>query len=104
MAIIQHLVVDEYGSFISKYQGRLRVTCKDKKENQQEKRLDAPVMHLETVLVSGDGVSMMPTPWLPARRGHPRAYYRPPGHARGFALCQRPDRHGADPAGAVAGL
>jgi CRISPR-associated protein Cas1 len=52
MPQIQHLIVDEYGSFIAKHQGRLRVTC------QGEKRLDAPIMHLETVLVTGRGVSL----------------------------------------------
>jgi CRISPR-associated protein Cas1 len=52
MPVIQHLIVDEFGSFIAKHQGRLRVTC------QGEKRLDAPLMHLETVLVTGRGVSL----------------------------------------------
>ncbi len=52
MARIQHLIVDEFGSFVAKHQGRLRVTC------QGEKRLDAPIMHLETVLVTGRGVSL----------------------------------------------
>ena len=42
----------EFGSFVAKHQGRLRVTC------QGEKRLDAPIMHLETVLVTGRGVSL----------------------------------------------
>ncbi len=52
MARVQHLIVDEFGSFIAKHQGRLRVTCKG------EKRLDAPLIHLETVLVTGRGVSL----------------------------------------------
>jgi CRISPR-associated protein Cas1 len=52
MARIQHLIVDEFGSFVAKHQGRLRVTC------QGEQRLDAPIMHLETVLVTGKGVSL----------------------------------------------
>ncbi|GIV79348.1 MAG: CRISPR-associated endonuclease Cas1 [Litorilinea sp.] len=52
MAIVQHLIVDEFGSFIAKHQGRLRVTC------QGEKRVEAPLMHLETVLISGRGVSL----------------------------------------------
>ena len=52
MARIQHLIVDEFGSFVAKHQGRLRVTC------QGEPRLDAPIMHLETVLVTGKGVSL----------------------------------------------
>jgi CRISPR-associated protein Cas1 len=52
MPIIKHLIVDEYGSFVSKHQGRLRVTVK------QEKRLEAPLMHLETVLLASQGVSV----------------------------------------------
>lgn len=52
MPKIQHLIIDEFGSFVAKHQGRLRVTC------QGEKRLDAPIMHLETVLITGRGVSL----------------------------------------------
>lgn len=52
MPVIQHLIVDEFGSFVAKKSGRLRVTCKG------EKRGDAPLMHLETVLISGRGVSL----------------------------------------------
>ncbi len=52
MSIIQHLIIDEFGSFVAKHQGRLRVTC------QGEKRVDAPIMHLETVLITGRGVSL----------------------------------------------
>ncbi len=52
MPIIQHLVVEEYGSFIGKKSERLSVTC------QGEKRVEAPLLHLETVLVGGRGVSV----------------------------------------------
>jgi len=52
MPRVQHLIVDEFGSFIAKKSGRLRVTC------QGEKRGDAPLMHLESVLVTGRGVSL----------------------------------------------
>ncbi len=52
MAIIQHLIVDEYGSFIGKKSERLHVTC------QGEKRVEAPIMHLETVLITGKGISL----------------------------------------------
>lgn len=52
MPIIQHLIVDEFGSFIAKKSERLLVTC------QGEKRVEAPIMHLETVLVTGKGVSL----------------------------------------------
>lgn len=56
MAIVQHLIVDEYGSFVGKYSGRLRVTRK--KEGQTEKLVEAPLMHLEGVLVTGRGVAL----------------------------------------------
>ena len=52
MAIVQHLIVDEFGSFIAKKSERLRVSC------QGELRAEAPLMHLETVLVTGRGVSL----------------------------------------------
>lgn len=52
MAIIPHLIVEEYGSFVGKYQGRLVVT------RDKEKLVEAPLMHLETVLLDGHGVSI----------------------------------------------
>lgn len=51
MAIITHLVVEERGAFVGKHQGRLWVK-KGKDVLQQ-----APLMHLEQVLVTGMGVS-----------------------------------------------
>lgn len=51
MAIITHLVIEERGAFISKHQGRLRV--KKGKEVLQQ----APLMHLEQVIVNGKAVS-----------------------------------------------
>lgn len=50
MAIITHLVVEECGAFISKHQGRLQV--KKEKEVLQQ----APLMHLEQVIVTGKAV------------------------------------------------
>jgi CRISPR-associated protein Cas1 len=52
MPITQHLIVDEYGAFIGKYSGRLRVT-KDK-----EKLAEAPLLHLEQVVVTGKGITL----------------------------------------------
>lgn len=52
MAIITHLIVEEYGAFISKHQGRLHV----KKGKDVLQR--APLMHLEQVIVSGKAVSV----------------------------------------------
>jgi CRISPR-associated protein Cas1 len=52
MALIQQLIVDEFGSFIAKKNGRLSVTC------QGEARVEAPLLHLEGVLVANRGVSL----------------------------------------------
>jgi CRISPR-associated protein Cas1 len=54
MAIIQHLIVDQYGSFVGKYSGRLRVTRQN--NGQKERLAEAPLIHLEGVLVTGRGV------------------------------------------------
>ncbi len=51
MAIVTHLIVEERGAFVSKRQGRLCV--KKGKEVLQQ----APLMHLEQVIVSGTAVS-----------------------------------------------
>ncbi|MDT8897611.1 MAG: CRISPR-associated endonuclease Cas1 [Thermanaerothrix sp.] len=52
MAIIQHLIVDEYGAFIGKHSERLIVFKGD------EKRLQAPLLHLESVVIANLGVSI----------------------------------------------
>jgi CRISPR-associated protein Cas1 len=52
MPIIQHLIVDQFGAFIGKHSGRLRVT-KDK-----ETLAEAPLLHLEQVLVTGEGIGL----------------------------------------------
>lgn len=52
MPIIPHLIVEEFGSFIAKKSERLAVTC------HGEQRVEAPLLHLETVLVSARGVSL----------------------------------------------
>jgi CRISPR-associated protein Cas1 len=52
MPIIQSLIVDQYGAFIGKHSGRLRVT-KDK-----ETLAEAPLLHLEQVLVTGEGIGL----------------------------------------------
>lgn len=52
MPIIQDLVVSEFGSFVSKYQGRLKVT------KQKEVLAQAPLLHLESVTISNSGVSI----------------------------------------------
>jgi CRISPR-associated protein Cas1 len=52
MSIITHLVVEERGAFISKHQGRLQV------KQGKEVRQQAPLMHLEQVIVSGQAISL----------------------------------------------
>ena len=52
MPIIQHLIADEFGSHIGKYQGRLKVT------KAKEVLAQAPLLHLETVTVASRGVSI----------------------------------------------
>jgi CRISP-associated protein Cas1 len=51
MSIITHLIVEEYGAFVGKHQGRLQVK-KGKALLQQ-----APLLHLEQVIISGKAVS-----------------------------------------------
>lgn len=52
MTITQHLIVEEFGAFISKHSERLIVKCKDAKIAQ------APLLHLESVLIASNGVSI----------------------------------------------
>ncbi|MCO5193110.1 MAG: CRISPR-associated endonuclease Cas1 [Anaerolineae bacterium] len=52
MPIIQNLIADTFGSHIGKYQGRLKVTQGGTTLAQ------APIMHLERVLVTSKGVSV----------------------------------------------
>jgi CRISPR-associated protein Cas1 len=52
VAIIPHLIVEEFGAFVSKKSERLVVTCGG------EKRAEAPLMHLETVLVAARGITL----------------------------------------------
>lgn len=52
MAIIQHLVVDEFGAHVGKYSERLKVT------RQGETLAQAPLLHLETLTIANRGVSI----------------------------------------------
>jgi CRISPR-associated protein Cas1 len=47
-----HLIVEQYGTFVSKHQGRLRV------EKQQQRLAEVPIMHLEQVLICSNGVGI----------------------------------------------
>ncbi|MFN3763695.1 MAG: CRISPR-associated endonuclease Cas1 [Anaerolineae bacterium] len=52
MPILHHLIVDQYGAFLGKHSGRLRVS------KDGEKLAEAPLLHLEQVLVTGEGVAL----------------------------------------------
>jgi CRISPR-associated protein Cas1 len=52
MPIVQNLIVEEFGAFIGKHSERLVVTKGD------EKLAQAPLLHLESVLITGHGVSI----------------------------------------------
>jgi len=52
MTITQHLIVEEFGAYIGKHSERLKVTKKG------ETLAQAPLLHLETVLITGSGVSI----------------------------------------------
>ena len=52
MPVVQQLIVDEYGAFVGKHSGRLRVT------KDGAKLVEAPLIHLEQVLVTGRGISV----------------------------------------------
>ncbi len=52
MPIIQHLIADQFGSHVGKYQGRLKIT------KAKETLAQAPLLHLETVIISSSGVSI----------------------------------------------
>lgn len=47
-----HLIVAQFGTFVSKHQGRLRVT------KDRERLSEVPIMHLEQVLICSDGVAL----------------------------------------------
>jgi CRISPR-associated protein Cas1 len=52
MPIIQNLIVEEFGAFVSKHSERLIVSKGD------EKLIQAPLLHLETVLIASRGVAI----------------------------------------------
>lgn len=52
MAIIQHLVIDQYGAHLGKHSERLLVT------KGSETLVQAPLLHLESVVIANQGVSL----------------------------------------------
>ncbi len=58
MAIVEHLVVDEYGAFVGKHSGRLQVMRSGEGTPSERRIAEAPILHLKSVLISGRGVSL----------------------------------------------
>ncbi len=58
MAIVDHLIVDDYGAFVGKHSGRLRVMRSGEGTVSERLAQEAPLLHLESVLISGRGVSL----------------------------------------------
>jgi len=54
MAIIKHLIVDQFGTHVGKHSARLRVT----RIKTNEKVAEAPLIHLNAVLIASRGVSI----------------------------------------------
>lgn len=54
MGIVRHLIVEEYGTFVGKHSERLQV----ERVKTREKVQQAPLMHLETVLIATRGASL----------------------------------------------
>ncbi|WP_448595891.1 CRISPR-associated endonuclease Cas1 [Thermoflexus hugenholtzii] len=52
MPIVRHLLVSEYGAFLGKHHGRLRVS------RDGQVLVEAPLLHLEAVLILGAGVAL----------------------------------------------
>ncbi len=52
MAIVQNLIADTFGTHIGKYSERLKITKGD------ETLVEAPLLHLEMVLITSRGVSI----------------------------------------------
>lgn len=58
MPIIQHLIVDQYGVHVSKKSGRLLVKRVGEGTLGERTVAQAPLMHLESVLIAGRGISV----------------------------------------------
>ncbi len=52
MPIVQHLIVDEFGAFVSKHSERLIVT------KGRQRLIQAPLLHLESVTIANRGISL----------------------------------------------
>ncbi len=58
MGVVRNLVVDEFGVHLSKHKGRLRVMRIGEGTPTERLVQEAPLLHLETVVISSKGVSL----------------------------------------------
>jgi CRISPR-associated protein Cas1 len=58
MAIIQHLIVDEFGVHVGRHSERLQVMRIGEGTPSERMVQQAPLLHLETVVVTGRGISV----------------------------------------------
>lgn len=58
MAIIQHLIVDQFGVHVGKHSQRLQVMRIGEGRPSERLIQQAPLLHLETVVVAGRGISV----------------------------------------------
>ncbi|MEA3338742.1 MAG: CRISPR-associated endonuclease Cas1 [Chloroflexota bacterium] len=58
MPIVKQLIVDEFGVHVGKHSGRLQVMRIGEGTPSERKVAEAPLLHLDSVLISGRGVSL----------------------------------------------
>jgi len=58
MPIIQHLIIDEFGVHVSKHSERLKVMRLGEGTPSERLVQQAPLLHLESVLIAGRGISL----------------------------------------------
>jgi CRISPR-associated protein Cas1 len=58
VAVVQHLIVDEFGVHLSKHSGRLKVMRLGEGTPSERLVQQAPLLHLESVLIAGRGISL----------------------------------------------
>lgn len=58
MSIVRHLIVDEHGLHVGKHSKRLRVVRSGEGTLSERLVQEAPLIHLESVLIAGRGISL----------------------------------------------
>lgn len=58
MPVVKHLIVDDYGVHVGKHSGRVRVMRIGEGTPSERRIAEAPLIHLESVLVGSRGVSL----------------------------------------------